>query len=275
MEKLYRLVGAAGFSFTVFGVRIGVRVDDRGLLARIRCCLPPEWGLTKSHTVDILYSFIGGQGAQPGIRHFRLLYRNIQNLARTADEDELLEMFESDMNIRIAQAARSRFFVHAGVVGWNGQAIVIPGPSYSGKTTLVKEFLDHGATYYSDEFAVLDRRGYVHPFARALGIRQEISQKQIKVSAADLGAKTGVGSLPVGLLLFTHFQGATRWRPRTLSAGNGALKLLANALSAREQPGRAFVFLERAVHRARILSGKRGEAKDVVQSSLAALQGRS
>jgi len=82
------------------------------------------------------------------------------------------------MSTHIAETAHDRFFVHAGVVGWNGRAIVIPGQSKIGKTTLVEEFLRIGATYYSDEFAVFDRRGYVHPFARPLRVRTDGLQRK-------------------------------------------------------------------------------------------------
>jgi len=106
-----------------------------------------------------------------------------------------LEAFESDVNNYIAQAARTYFFVHAGVVGWKGRGIVIPGLSYSGKTMLVKEFLEHGAAYYSDEFAAFDGRGRVWPFARPLGIRGRTTQEQIRVLPQELCSKTGVQGL--------------------------------------------------------------------------------
>ena len=67
----------------------------------------------------------------------------------------------------MAAETRERVFVHAGVVGWKGHAIVIPGRSRSGKTTLVAELVKAGAEYYSDEFAVLDAEGRVHPFPEA------------------------------------------------------------------------------------------------------------
>jgi hypothetical protein len=197
------------------------------------------------------------------------LYGNAQRLSRTVNVDELLGVFESDLNVYIAQTTPRRFFVHAGVVGWKGRAIVMPGRSYSGKTTLVKEFLERGATYYSDEFAVFDGRGHVYPFARPLAIREKTTQRQTKVSAEELGGSTGVKPLPVGLLLFTQYHDSTRWQPRAMSPGKAALGLLANALSARQQPERALAFLEKAVHGARILNGARGEAKDLVRTILA------
>lgn len=270
MEKLYRLVRAEGLCFDAFGVRVGVRVNAPGWLNRIQTHLLPAWRLQRSPVVERLYSFAVSAGEpRPGVRRFHLLYGNAEPLARTLHEGSLLEAFESDLNTYIAQASPRRFFVHAGVVGWKGRAIVLPGRTYSGKTTLVKEFLKHGATYYSDEFAVFDGRGYVYPFARPLAIREEISQRQTRVSAEELGGSTGAKPLRVGLLLFTHYRGSARWRPRAMSPGKGALGLLANALSGREQPERALTFLEKAVHGAQILNGVRGEAKDVVQTVLA------
>lgn len=270
MDKLYRLVRAGGFCFKVFDVRIGVRVDDPALISPIESCLPPGWQPQRSPTVERLYSFsVSGREPRPRVRHFNLLYGNAEPLARTLNEDGLLEAFETNLNAYIAQASRRRFFVHAGVVGWKGRAIVVPGRSYSGKSTLVKEFLRHGATYYSDEFAVFDGRGYVYPFTKPLAIRDEVTQRQNRVSAEELGGTTGFKPLRVGLLLLTSYRGSARWRPRVVSRGKGALRLLANALSAREQPERALMFLEKAVHGAQILNGVRGEAKEVVQTILA------
>src|SRR5262249_57961124 len=49
-----------------------------------------------------------------------------------------------------------------------GLAIVVPGRSHTGKSTLVAELVRRGATYWSDEFAVLDDAGRVHPYRRPL-----------------------------------------------------------------------------------------------------------
>jgi hypothetical protein len=250
-------------------LRIGVRVNVSSFVGQIQKYLPPRWHGLQTPTVDRLYSFIVNDRVQRhGTQHFHLLYGNVQTLARTTDEAQLLKAFESDVNSYIAQAARTHFFVHAGVVGWKGRAIVIPGPSYSGKTTLVKEFLQHGASYYSDEFAAFDDRGHVWPFARPLGIRGRTSQEQIGVLAEELGGQTAVQGLPVGLLLFTRYQQSARWKPEEMTAGAGVLGLLANALAARQQPKRALALLGTVARGARILTGVRGDAKDVVRAAL-------
>ena len=71
----------------------------------------------------------------------------------------------------MAEFARRRVFLHAGAVAWNGLGIVIPGGTMSGKTSLVRELLQAGALYYSDEYAVLDDLGRLHPYPQPLGVR--------------------------------------------------------------------------------------------------------
>jgi hypothetical protein len=146
--------------------------------------------------------------------------------------------------------------------------LLIPGRSFAGKSTLVAELVRAGAAYYSDEYAVLDAAGRVYPFAKPLALRQTDLNKQTKYAAAELGGIAGVRPLPVGLIMVTEYRTGATWRPRRLSAGRGALALLANTVSARSYPDRALAVLHRVVARAPVLKGPRGEAKAVVESVL-------
>jgi hypothetical protein len=150
MEKIDRLGWATGISFLSYGVRVGVRVNNSEIFEQLVDRFPPGWKPSRSPTVERLYSLvIGGSSTRPNVRRFNILYGNIEKLLRTLDLDEFLEAFESDLKLYVAAGARRRVFVHAGVVGWRGQAILIPGRSFSGKTALC-ELLRVGATYYSD-----------------------------------------------------------------------------------------------------------------------------
>jgi hypothetical protein len=159
--------------------------------------------------------------------------------------------------------------VHAGVVGWRGSAIVIPGKSFSGKTTLVAELVRRGAVYYSDEYAVLDRRGRVLPFAKPLSIRTPGVHGSGDQPVQELGGVAGTRPLPVGVVAVTEFRSGIRWRPRTMTPGEGALSLLANTVAARSQPARAIEVLRQAVPAALILEGRRGEAAPMAEMLLA------
>ena len=272
MARIDRLGWAAGISLISYGVRVGIRVNRREALDTIREYLPNGWKPTPRNVVERLYSIIiGGSGARPGVRSFNLLYADAARLARSLNFDDVLEIFENDLKLFVAEAAKRRVFVHAGVVGWQGKAIVIPGSSFSGKTTLVAELIKRGATYYSDEYAVLDERGRVHPYLRPLSIRVGPSKKIERVSAASLGGQMGTKPLPVRLVLVSNYKEGARWRPRRLSEGEGALAMLANTIPARSRPDEAFAAFRQLVPHAQILKGVRGEASEMVDSVLRTL----
>jgi hypothetical protein len=179
----------------------------------------------------------------------------------------LFERFEADLQLCVAEAARRRVFVHAGVVGWKGRAVVLPGRSFSGKTTLIAELVRAGADYYSDEFAVLDPEGRVHPFARPLAVRG-VGFRQRKVSVAELGGSAATKPLPVGLVVVSEFREGSRFRPRTLTPGQGSLALLANTVPARRRPAEVLETLEKVVRAADIVRGARGEAAEAAAKIL-------
>ena len=269
MKKVDRLGWAVGFSLKSYGARIGIRSNDPAALDRVCQHLPKEWEGTTSSVVDRVYSIlIGGKGSRANVRRLNLLYSDHVRLARSFDVDSLFERFESDLRLFVAELATRHVFVHAGVVGWKGQAIVIPGRSYSGKSTLVAELVRAGATYYSDEYAVLDSRGRVHPFSKPLELREEGEFKQTKITAAELGGHSGTKPLPVRLVLMTQFKSGARWRPRKLTAGRGVLEMLFNTVSARRSPERALATLQRVAAQAEVLKGVRGNANEVVDALL-------
>ncbi|HYJ87568.1 MAG TPA: hypothetical protein VEW46_16015 [Pyrinomonadaceae bacterium] len=269
MKKVDRLGWAAGFSLRSYGVRIGVRSNDAATLSRVMELLPGEWEKVDRPVVDRVYSImVGGSGARANVRRFNLLYGDHIRLARSLDLDNVLEAFDSDLRIFIAEFAKRRVFVHAGVVGWKGKAIVIPGRSFSGKSTLVAELIRAGATYYSDEYAVFDSRGRVHPYTKPLELREEGTHKQSKIEVEEMGGRSGTKPLEVGLVLMTQFKDGARWRPRSLTPGKGVLQLLFNTVSARRNPQRALETLERVAAQAEVLQGVRGQATETVPALL-------
>ena len=269
MAKLDRLGWADGMSFRAYGVRIGVRVNDAAILRELIARLPPGSRPSSVQRVDHLYSLTGfPTNANGKVRRFNLGYWNLLRFSRSRSFDGLLDEFESHVQLTVAEYAARRVFVHAGVVGWQGRAILIPGTSYSGKTTLVEHLIRAGATYYSDEYAVLDERGRVHPYARPLGIRVSDTARATKVRAEEIGAQIGSKPLSIDLVISTGFKAGARWRPRKLTRGKGVLELLANTVSARSQPELALSVLPKALESARIVKGVRGEASEIVASIL-------
>src|SRR5437868_5284678 len=136
MQKIDRLGWADGICFTSYGLRIGIRVNEPEVLARLPDHLPPGWKPASSPVVDRLYSLVRA-----------------------------------------------------------------------------------GATYYSDEYAVFDAQGRIHPFARRLSLRTEVPGRPERYEPEALGGRMGAKPLPVGLVAFSEYKAGARWRPRELSPG--------------------------------------------------------
>lgn len=269
MVKLDRLGWAAGISFRVCGLRVGVRVNDPAILPEVIKRLPWGWIPLEAPTVDMIFSLlVGGETQRANVRRFNLVYFDAARLARTTDLNAALESLEQSLDFWVSSQARNRVFVHAGVVALDGKAIVIPGKSNTGKTTLVAELVRQGATYYSDEHCVVDGRGRVHPYPKPLAIYSRATDTRIKTPVSELGGIAGVKPVPVRLVIASEYREGALWRPRELSAGKGVLTLFANTVSARSQPEAALAAHQKIVSGARVLKGVRGEAKETASAIL-------
>ena len=272
MANLDRLAWTGGIGFTAHGVRVGVRATDASVMDEIESRLPTGWKRRRNPLVDHLASLVVGDRERRGnIRKLHVVYSGAVRAFRSTQLEEALDFLEHHLEEFVAQMSPHRIFVHAGVVAWKGRAIVIPGSSHSGKTSLVAALLAAGATYYSDEFAVIDDRGRVHPYLRPLRIRDSDDLGR-RVTAAEMGARSGRGSLPVGLVASTRYDPGARWRPRRLSHGEATLELLSHTVPARFRPRQVMRVLDAAARPARALKGRRGEAAEVAGSLLEAME---
>ncbi len=221
--------------------------------------MPPGWQRGRSGTPKREYTLAH---AADGV----LVEGGRAPLGRGLSHRGALDMLESDLQLFVAQHSRAFVFVHAGVVGIRGQALVLPGTSGAGKTTLVRALLEDGATYYSDEYALLDARGRVHPYARALSVRALETGEKLRIPVSRALAPTGTRPLPLGVVVQTEYCRGGRWRPRPLTRGEVLLALLQHTVPARERPVEVLATLARAVLGTRGFRSVRGSAETVVQA---------
>jgi hypothetical protein len=262
MKRLDRLGWAAGISFCVFGLRIGIRVSSRHALDLLYEQLPFGWEPEEPCQVDRLYSIIDGGATESSvIKKFSFLYADVRQIARTLRVRDIVDIMKSDIELYIAGHSPNHLFVHAGAVSWKGHAIVIPGRSMSGKSSLVNALLEAGANYLSDEFAVFDSKGKVYAFARPLVLRDSQTDTTLKGRNADMRARLAPGPFPLGMVILTSYRVDAHWKPRILTPAQGVLGLLAHAPLARDQPRRVLKMLAEAVSSAKVLKGMRGEAR--------------
>jgi hypothetical protein len=138
-----------------------------------------------------------------------------------------------------------------------------------GKSQLVHALVRAGAAYYSDEFAVFDRDGRVHPFRIAASLREPTGRARRVV----LGPSPDPRPLPIGLVLATRYEPGAAWEPRRGTPGQAAMALLANTVRARIAPADTLKVLARAAEGAILLEGPRGEADGTARRLLDGLSG--
>ena len=146
-----------------YGVAVEIHVDDHRLLPSVRQRCPPGWKPAPRAVPRATLGVIHRQGLSVEVDGLEVA-TGLSHLAA-------LDVLESELQLLVDRHAQPHVIVHAGVVSNGGQAIVLPGRSGAGKTTLVRALVAAGARYYSDEYAVLDALGQVHPYARRPSVR--------------------------------------------------------------------------------------------------------
>lgn len=117
-----------------------------------------------------------------------------------------------------------------------------------------------GATYYSDEYAVLDAQGMVRPYARPLSIRPYDGGVPRRVGVDELGGSSGTGAAPVGMV--AHLRYADGLQLSDVSRAQSVLHLLDNTVPARSRPRAVMNALTAAVGDAITVTGSRADADE-------------
>lgn len=270
MAKRGKTEDMSAIAFEAYGLRMAVDASQE-VLELVRQLLPP--GAEPCPPDDVLARFVITRN-EVGTYS---LSRDGENFSGTKnlDLDLALALLESQLRIYLGRRAPDAIFVHAGAVAHRGEAIVLPGMSFAGKTTLVAALVKAGAVYYSDEFAVIDREGLVHPYAKALSIRAEGDWLQTDHAVESFGGVAGDERLPIGMIVITNYRPDAQWDPTERSAGAGAMALLANAVAARERSEEVLAVVSRAAEGAIVIESDRAQADAIAPLLLQALKGRA
>lgn len=120
---------------------------------------------------------------------------------------------ESAIGLFAAEHLRELVAVHAAVLLMGGGAVLVPGVSHSGKSSLCAAALNAGVVVWSDEFALVHADGQVSAWPRPLRLRTAagVVRRPLTVAALDgmgrgegggeaggVGGGVGGGSAPIG-----------------------------------------------------------------------------
>ncbi len=178
------------------------------------------------------------------------------------------DLVEGDLHHWLATFTRGYLFVHAGCVAWRGRGIVLPGRTHVGKSTLTHALIESGATYYSDDYAVIDPSGAIWPFPRRLHIRPITAAPPHRIDPVTREWEIGRTAMRAVLVADLRFDREQGWAVERLSGGQGALSLLDNTVAARERPQDALRMMSNLMMGTVAIKGTRDSAEDTAQRLL-------
>jgi hypothetical protein len=210
---------------------------------------------------------------QVDIDHDRGRYRILRDCASVLETPcyaQLLATLEYDIYQQAAARARGCLIIHAGAVVTGDVAIVLPGRSGAGKTTLVGYLVDNGFAYLSDEVAAVDlRTGMLLPFPKPLTIKDDARRLFERVmprlalsgygdgpdgdyprayALPDAG-QAGRSHTGIGLVVFPGYAPGAETRLCYVPGAEAALELIRHSANFEKLGGPALSLVSRIVNR--------------------------
>ena len=145
--------------------------------------------------------------------------------------------------------------------------MLFPGATHAGKSSLVAELLRRGATYFSDEYALVDSEGLVHPYPRPLLMRDG-RPEQTPALAADYNASVGKDPAHVGWILSLRYQPQAHWNLTAVSQSSALLLLLQNTPHKLQESPEMLGAFRTLVSKADCFAGTRNDAVEAAEEIL-------
>lgn len=253
--------GAQELSLTrsYWGVAVSFRSNSKALFDVLTRLLPSAVERSAHPQTQVAFSLIDRITSE-GVSFCDFLV-NGKRIYSDLPSDCYFHFIEQYLQEAVAILSSDFVFVHAGVVGWQGRAIILPGKSWSGKSTLVMALVEAGATFYSDEYAIFDRSARVHAFLRPPRVRDTSGRETANQISDRLITEIRIPKpLPVGLILLSSYSQNAIWGLRELTPGESVLGLIENALAIRRYPEVSLKVLKEVSLCARSYRADRGEA---------------
>lgn len=246
------------FDVDAFGCRIRAEGDARGALRMLERCIFPSLPRSASvaHSPEILVR-IGEANGRFG------LWLGDEMVASAPRLEKLEASVVRALDTAVVAKLRSCRVIHAGVVALDGRAFVLPGKTHSGKSTLVAELVRRGAVYFSDEYALIDSEGLVHPYPRPMLLRNG-APESVVVPVAE----SGIAPVPIGWIFGLTWQAGCSWDAVLIDQSQAVMLLLQNTPHVLAESPELVRYFQRAVAPARIYVGYRPDAGEAATEIL-------
>ena len=274
-ETRQRDASEVTLAFRAFGLNIGVELCDPVRPADLRGSLPPGHEPITRGELDRVFRLESFDAQTSPVAKAGYHWFDEDRFHRFASNlEQAVEYAESLIEHHIAEFTPEFIFIHAGVVTWRGRAIILPGSSRSGKSTLVRALVHAGATYFTDEYAVFDANGVVYPYLRHLSQREGPfgPAGRVDLAAHAPSAEKRRAGAPVVLVALTSFEEGSSWRVEQLGPGAAMMAISQHVIAIRRRPEDAFQVMVHIVERAAVVEGVRGDAADAAARILNAIE---
>lgn len=252
-----------------WGASARISASGEALLRAALRGLPPGFRVSRRPVSGPQLAFRTRGGAILTTHEGRAINLGAARKRLTAYVESRLESLASTQSPRFA-------FLHAGGVEIDGRAILLPGRSCAGKSSLVAAFVKAGARYFSDDLVPIDARLRAHPFPRPIGIRPARGGAATRTSLKALGLEPAKRARPIALIWcgsFDSLAAASTFTPQ--SAAQAFAALLAHAPGAQVRPEVIVPILAGVARTVPVFVGVRGEAREMVEAVRARLKGSS
>jgi hypothetical protein len=195
-------------------------------------------------------------------------------IASAARPDGLLRELIDCLDTGLVRHLKNLHAIHAGAVLVGDQALLFPGSSHSGKSSLVAELLRRGAVCLSDEYALIDTAGRVHAYPRVLLLRNGgAAQTPVRPEECNAGSRVASDPASVGWILSIRYASEKGWDLASVPQSDALMSLLQNTPHVLAQRPQMVEPFKRAVAGAKCFAGTRGEAAEAVDEIMRMIAG--
>ncbi len=256
---------AGGFAIRVFGLQIRIEAGSSAIFTALDRYLFPWLPRLPLALGDDLPKRPPALTFRMDERAEGIIILRDDSSEITADSVETaIPLLQSAIDESVVGRSAEVAFVHAGVVAVGNAGVLLPGISHAGKSTLVAELVRLGATYFSDEYAVIGVDGSVYPYPRAIMLRNGVPVQR-PVLPAEMAAVVGTGSVFPLLVLMLRYVEGEHFQVRRITHAESLMILLQSTPQVLADSPHIFQPLSRVAASAVTFSGVRGEASQAAQ----------
>ena len=183
---------------------------------------------------------------QNGHFHLHRWRRGEENLALSSLRAPSLRVVEEEINNAALEGLNEYLLIHGGAVAADGEAVLLPGASGCGKSSLTAKLVSVGLGFLTDELTILaPTTAMVHPFPKAItlkgrsaalfdGLGQRVGGtspgEEVDYLDPDVLRPGSVVEVarPIGYVVFPGYESDTITRLAGLTTGQTVLSLFEN-----------------------------------------------